>query len=508
MKDRILLISVMLAVGLPAGLPAAAAAEPVDIGSRRELFVDDFLIDTRERVELRLHRPAPREVVVVHDQPWEGSGSGYHTIFRDGPIYRMYYKAWQLSPTKGKLNVPHPTLGAYAESSDGIHWMKPELGLFEFAGSKKNNIVWQGPGSHDFTPFKDLNPNCQADAKYKAVGNAGGSGGNLHGLLAFKSADGIHWSRLQQEPIITEGAFDTQNLAFWDPVRGQYRAYIRAFHRHAATGQGMRDVRTATSDDFVHWTDPVMLDYPGRPDEQLYTNQIAPYYRAPHILIGFPTRYIDRGWSASMEALPQREHRRLRSSAGQRYGTALTEGLFMTSRDGRTFRRWGEAFLPAGYGHPDSWKYGDNYIAWHVVETRSAIEGRPNELSLYATESYWTGHSSRLRRFTLRLDGFVSLHAGGDAGQMVTRPLTFSGTELALNFSTSAAGSIRVEVQDAGGQPIEGYRLADCPDLFGDDTDRIVSWKSTADISKLAGRPVRLRFTLQDADLYSLRFRP
>jgi hypothetical protein len=482
--------------------PVSRAADPIDIGSRRELFVDEALIDSRDGVELRMHHPVPREVVVDHDAPWEGSGSGYHTVFQDGDLFRMYYKAWQLSPTEGKLVVPHSTFGAYAESLDGIHWTKPELGLFEFQGSKENNIVWTGKGSHDFTPFRDTNPDVKNEALYKAVGY----GPDPRGLYGFQSPDGIHWKLIREAPLMTKGAFDTQNLAFWDSLRKEYRAYVRDFHKNAA-GRGIRDIRTATSKDFLDWTDPVPLKFPGAPDEQLYTNQIKPYYRAPHIFVGFPTRYTERRTSPTTEALPEPEHRRLRASSVERYGTAVTDGLLMTSRDGVTFKRWGEAFLRPGLRPENNWKYGDNYIAWHVVETASSIEGAPNELSLYATEGYWTGKSSQLRRYTLRIDGFVSAKAALKGGELVTRPVVFKGKKLLMNFSTSGAGRIRVELQDAAGQPLEGFALTDAIDVVGDSLERPALWKRGSDVSRLAGKPVRIRFVLNDADLYSYQFK-
>jgi len=489
------LVGSLVIISILHGFSIARAVDPIGIHSRRELFVDDYLIDRMEGVELRMHKPTPRGVVIVHDESWEGNSCGYHTIFRDGDLYRMYYKA-AAQVLQGEP-APHRLLGCYAESSDGIHWKKPNLGLFEFHGSKDNNIVWDGPGSHDFTPFLDPNPDCSPDAKYKAVANAGGVGG---GLLAFKSIDGIHWSRLVNKPVITKGAFDTQNLAFWDSCQGEYRAYIRDFR------DGRRDIRTATSSDFIHWTDPQWLEFPGAPREQLYTNQISPYYRAPHIYLGFPTRYIDRGWSMSMRALPGLEHRKLRSRVSPREGTALTDGLFMTSRDGRSFHRWSEAFLRPGLRPRDNWVYGDNYQNWGLVETNSAIDGAPNDLSLYATESYWTGHGSQLRRFTIRIDGFVSVHAAGNAGRFDTRPLIFEGNKLTLNFSTSAAGSIRVEIQDVVGEPLKGFAVDDCDELFGDTLEGAVTWKGSSDLSQLADKPVRLRFVLRDADLYSMQF--
>ncbi len=494
-------IFLMITLAVLAATPSAPAAEPIDIGSRLELMVDDFLIDRMGGgAELEMHHPAQQEIVVDHDEPWEGSGGGYHQIFQDGDIYRMYYHAWHISVEGGKFTLPHPIYGAYLESKDGLHWVKPKLGLFEFKGSKKNNIVWAGEGAHDFTPFKDANPKCPPDAKYKCVASGKGKSGK-RGLLAFKSPDAIRWSLIQPEPVMTGCAFDTQNIAFWDEVRGEYRAYVRHFR------DGRRSIMTATSDDFVHWTKPVWLKFPGAPKEQLYTNQVKPYYRAPHIFIGFPSRYIERGWSPSMRELPELEHRKKRAEANLRYGTAITDGLFMTSRDGLHFKRWGEAFIRPGIQRPGQWKYGDNYIAWHVVETKSPLPGAPNELSLYATEGYWTGKSSQLRRYTLRIDGFVSMSAPLSGGEMVTKPIVFQGNRLVLNFSTSAAGTILVEIQDAAGKPIPGFALADCAEVFGDELEREVTWKQGPDVGKLAGKSVRLRFTLKDADVYSLRFR-
>jgi len=456
-------------------LPLASAVhadEPIRIGSRLELLVDSYLIARRSgSAALRLHHPTPREVVFVTDKPWEGNTCGYFTIFRDGGLYRMYYRGSHFE-TKTRKSA-HREVTCYAESTDGIRWKRPELGLFEFGGSKRNNIVWDGVGTHNFTPFRDTNPACPPEAVYKALGLGAGPNGQP-ALYAFRSPDAIHWSLLADEPVITQGAFDSQNLAFWDPLRKQYRAYFRDFR------QGRRDIRTATSSDFVHWSKPVWLAYPGAPPEHLYTNQILPYYRAPHILIGFPARF-----------LPERG--------------ALTDGLLMTSRDGRTFHRWPEAFIRPGLNR-DKWQNRSNYVWWGLVETRRESPGEPNELSIYVNEAYYSGNSTRIRRYTCRIDGFVSLHAAMSGGEMVTKPLVFSGTRLVLNFSTSAAGSVQVEIQDKDGTPVQGFRLSDCPPMFGDSIDRTVTWKNGPDLAGLAGKPIRLRFVLKDADLYALRF--
>jgi hypothetical protein len=516
---RHLLALAFAATGISVALaqrPDSSSAGIIDIGSRRELFVDEFLVDRLAgKAALRLHQPVPREIAIEHNAPWEGSGSGYHSIFKDGDRYRMYYKAWQINPlheakVKG-ADAGHPLFCCYAESDDGVHWRKPDLGLHEFKGSKANNIVMAGVTKEGVkfnaghpAVFKDENPNAAPDARYKALF----PGGKPKGLVPLKSHDGIHWSAMSTTPVITDGAFDSQNLGFWDGVRGVYRAYWRYFDQgtKATPYVGTRSIRTATSKDFLHWENEADLKYGDSLSEQLYTNQVKPYHRAPHLLVGFPIRYIDRGWSDSMRALPEREHREMRAAASRRYGTAITEGLFMVSRDGVNFKRWSEAFIRPGIEREGTWNYGHLGIAWHVVETKSALAGAPDELSLYAVESYWTGNSSALRRYTLRMDGFASVQAPMSGGELLTKPLRFHGSRLALNFATSAAGSIRVEIQDLAGVPVPGFALDECPQIFGDTIDRAISWGNRRDVSTLAGKPVRLRFELKDANVYAFRF--
>lgn len=488
----------------PKDLPSVQSlsmTDIVDIGNRLELLVDRFLIDRLAGgARQQLHHPIPREVSLVTDRPWEGNACAYITVFQDGSLYRMYYKGWHIEAGQGHEGPLHI---CYAHSDDGKRWSRPDLGMYEFEQSRKNNITWLGEGAdalgtHGFSPFRDDNPACAPDARYKAVGAPRKrTRGRLH---AAASADGIHWRLLHPDPVITAGAFDSQNLAFWDSHRGEYRAYIRDFHN------GVRGIKTATSSDFIHWTDPQWLEYPGSPEEQLYTNQVTPYPRAPHLFVGFPTRYSERGWGPGTEALPELEHRRLRATTHPRYGMAVTDGLFMTSRDGRTFHRHGEAFIRPGLRTEGNWVYGDNYQNWGVVQTRGDLPGSPDELSFYATEGYWRGRSNIIRRYTLRMDGFVSVNAPLAGGELLTRPLRFSGSRLHLNFSTSGAGGVRIEIQHPDGSVVEGFGLADSPEMYGDALEYTALWRDPDALRKLAGQPVRLRFVLKDADLYAIRF--
>ncbi len=463
----------VLAPGIVWSAGNVATHKAIPIVDRWELLVDDHLIAQRQGdVEPRLHEPVAREVALVHDRPWEGNSCGYHTIFQDGPVYRMYYRGWNHNMNNEKQT--HPAVVCYAESYDGIHWERPMLNLIEFQGSKQNNIIWAGTGTHNFVPFKDANLQCQADARYKAVARGEDEYGKA--LLAFKSADGIHWQLLADKPILTQGAFDSLNLAFWDAVRQEYRCYFRDFR------DGRRDIKVSSSKDFLHWTEPEWLDFPDAPKEHLYTNAVMPYYRAPHLLIGFPTRF-----------LPDRD--------------SLTEGLFMSSRDGRTFHRWAEAFLRPGL-NPDKWHNRSNYIWWGLVETQSPLPGGGSELSLYANEGYYfESKAAKTRRYTCRVDGFVSLHASFAGGDVLTKPLLFEGDKLVVNYSTAAAGRMQVQIEDPNGRPAPGFAFSDCPEIYGDAIEHTVSWQRGSDVSALAGKPIRLRFAMHDADLYALGFR-
>ena len=338
------------------------------------------------------------------------------------------------------------------------------MGLVEFNGSKQNNIVWDGLGTHCFTPFKDENPKCPKGAKYKAI-----SRGKLNGtgLFVFQSPDGIHWKLIVDKPVITIGAFDSQNLAFWDAHTKQYVDYHRIFV------DGVRSIMTCTSDDFVNWTKPVLLKYPGSTKQHLYTNAIRPYARANHIRIGFPTRFTPKG--------------------------SRVEPLFMSSRDGITFKRYNDPVIPQS-APQDRAGNRSNYMTHGLL----SLPGKPDELSVYATEAYYTGPDSRVRRFSYRVDGFVSINAGTQSGELITKPFRFTGSKLSLNAATGSNGSLRWELQTASGKAIKNLTFEDTQPFTGDKTDYVVS---SPELKKHAGQTVRLRIQLQNADLFSIRFR-
>lgn len=446
---------------------ASEGWEPVEIGSRRELFVDDFWIDDiTPSLNRRLHHPVPREVVIEFDQPWDGDASAYFSLVQDQDRILIYYNA---RPPGAEQTT------AVIESTDGIHFTRPHVGLYEFEGSNENNLVWRRGGSgHNFTPFLDTNPDATEDQKFKAIAYFPGGGG----LGAYGSPDGIHWELLQDEPIISEGGFDSQNLAFWDPNRAQYVAYYR---REDPRGR-LRGIWRSVSDDFLEWNDPQPVTYTDDRREHMYTNGIQPYFRAPHLYLGLPNRYVTH-----------------RTRIAEHPHNGINDVVLMSSRDGLLFDRWEEGFIRPGLD-PEVWTDRNHYPAWGMLQTS------PEELSLYWVEHY-RHPTIRLRRGTLRTDGFVSLHAGGeDFGEMITRPFIFSGDRLEVNYATSATGSIWFELCDEEGNPLEGFSMDDSETLYGNEIAHVVQWQGEADMGELAGQPVRLRFRLHDADLYSFRF--
>lgn len=433
--------------------------EPVDIGDRLELFVDDHLVDALTGdAERRLHHPVPREIVLALDQPWEGQTCAYFVVFPDGDRFRMYYR--------GEFGGEQAC--CLAESADGVHFERVMTGLFDFQG-RPTNVVWTGRGAHNFTPFLDTNPATSADQRYKAVGYS--HAGN--GLGVFGSPDGIHWRELLDHPAITDGDFDSQNVAFWDPRRGLYVDY------HRKSRAGVRDIMTCTSPDFLTWSAPVFVEYVDSRAEHMYTNGIIPYFRAPHIYLGFPARFV-----------PERTKIEGRKDPG------VSDAVLMSSRDGLHFQRWEEGFIRPGLD-PEVWTDRNNYPAWGMLATA------PGEISLYWTEHY-RHPTMRLRRGTIRTDGFVSVHSGG-VGEMLTRPLIFSGERLVVNYATSAVGWLRFELCDEAGEPLPGFSAFDSELLFGNEIEHTVTWRASSDLSALAGRPVRLRAQMQDADLFSIR---
>lgn len=472
-------------VSPPEAVTRAGEDKIVNIGSRLELFLDTFLIEKRDGVLLRMHEPVDAGKVLAFDKSWEGPFCGYCTVIKDQDKYRLYYRGIPRAGRDGSSSE----VSCYAESDDGVSWTRPDLGFYEVSGTKLNNVIMAdaAPVTHNFSPFLDTRKGIDPEHRYKALGGLGGSG-----LMAYVSKDGIHWKALQKDPVITgkESDFDSQNIAFWSEEEQLYLCYYRTWV--SSHDRRYRSVARTTSTDFIHWTDPVEMDFGPTPREQLYTNQTSPYFRAPHIYVSVAARFMP-----SRQVVSEEEAKELQ--VNPKYYRDCSDAVFFTTRGGNRYdRTFMESIIRPGIGL-QNWVSRSNYPALNVVQTA------PAEMSIYVNQDY-AQPSAHLRRYTLRLDGFASAHASFDEGELITRPFRFNGDRLWLNFSSSAAGYIKVEILDIHGNSLEGFELDKSREMIGNEIEKAVSWKGDPDLEKIMDRPVRLRFVMKDADLYSLRF--
>lgn len=512
---------VFLSVSLLTFLPASqASAEqpartsgPIDIGSRLELFVDDLLIDKLNGVTKMLHPPTPQNAAIVIDKPWESPHIAYVVIVNDvnaagKKLFRMYYRSMT-----NKRNTGTPSYSGYAESDDGITWRKPALGIINFKGSKENNLVFDEMQTTSLSsggnlwPFKDENPNAKESERYKAIIPFRMRGHKPDGtpLMAVASPDGLHWKRMQQNPVDDAWALRSEktNMTFWDSNKKKYVMYIRSWSDPGFL-LGFRHVSLVESDDFLNWGPVKPIKFGDAPGEHHYWFAPQQYFRAPHQYIALSMRYLPL---LATEGKLTQEGRKWPQSASRNTWDGfyapehgITDCVLSAGRDGLNWQRHMSAFLRPG-------RDGKNWTDRNLIPARGIIQTAPDELSIYWVENYM--HPSlRVRRGTLRLDGFVSMHAEYSGGDFVTKPLKFTGDKLVINFASSAAGGLRAEIRDEAGHPIPGFTLAESADIYGDEIEQIVAWKKGTSVASLAGKSVRLKFTIKDADLYSIRFTP
>ena len=478
-----------MAIRLPArflaslALCASGLLQLLELGGARQLFLDDHLVATTDGVRFELGRLRDEGAVFLFDRPWEGRFSGYSTVLHDGDRFLLYYRGL---PEAGGDNT-NREVTCVALSEDGRSWTRPELGLFEVDGSRENNVVLAGaaPASHNFTPFLDTRPGVDPAQRFKAL-----AGSEQSGLMAFVSADGVRWERLGDGPVLTAGEFDSQNVAFWSEAEDCYACYFRPGRRGLL---GFRTVSRSTSPDFVSWSEPVEMTLGDGPPAHVYTHQTSPYFRAPELYVSIGARFFP-----GRRVVPADEAEAL--GVHPRYGSDCSDAVLMTTRGGDTYdRTFREAFCAPASGS-ENWTSRSNFPALGLVQTGAA------EMSLFVNQNY-AQPTADLRRYSMRLDGLASLRAPADGGEWTSRPLVVDGRRLELNLATSA-GAGCVSSSGRGWSAAAGLRPRG---LLRGDRQRPRAHRALelgADLGWLAGRVVRLRVRMADADLYSLRLAP
>ncbi len=475
----------------------------IRIDNDRICLFDSTMLELRRTSAQRVyHQPEKREFSVPLDKPWEGDIS-FTVILKDDDIYRMYYLAGsRVNAEQTSFEMENTFKVCYMESKDGLRWERPNLGIVEFNGTKDNNIIINE--AVEFFVFKDTNPSCPAAEKYKAIFQ------RQYKLYCMFSADGIHFG--EERLIADADYYDTLNVAFYDENKGCYVCYVRGDHR--PDGREFppfknkrriiyyavrRDIRVMYSKDFLHWSKSERIKIDGIEESmQLYTNHISKYYRAPQYYIGFPVRYNERKlkWTKSYDDLCGAKYRRNRFNIFPRYGTVMTDCIFIHGKDGLRFEKSPKAFLQPGREREDGWLYGECYPVYGFVETPNDLYGYP-ETSLYAYEGLW-GNDCKLVRYAMRPDGFVSYRADEEIKKIKTKKFIFKGNALEMNFSTSAMGSIVVQITD-------GERTIKSGELFGDDLAKKV-WFPKGDLAKFQGKEVAMTILLKEAEVYSFQF--
>lgn len=465
---------------------------PYTMRNKRELFVDQYLIQSKSKVEHRLHHPVSAGPVLYFDRPWEGNFSTYVSVVQAEGLYHMYYRGSGGTGTNGQVTC-------YAVSNDGINWSKPNLALHSVNGTMNNNIVLifsDIQTSHNFAAFYDTKEGVDPSERFKGVGGVASNPSRPNrGLYRYVSSNGVNWTQKSTTPLFdnTGTAMDSQNVLTWLPDEQRYAIYLRTWTGdspgHNTLLKGTRTIARSTSTDFVNWTAPERMTFGDTPMEDLYTNATQPYFRAPHILVAMPFRFAPTVKVLSDEELIQ-------YGVHNSMWVGASDAVFMTSRGGNSYdRTFMQSFIRPGLN-------GNNWAARSNIPASGIAQTGPDELSIYLTRAYATD-DVYLERMTLRLDGFASVRANFEEGHIITKPLILEGSHLNVNYSTSSVGYVKVSFLDENGQEIDGYRTNQVKSLIGDKTDERVTWNLSSSISRINGRPVRIKFTIKDADVYS-----
>ncbi len=465
----------------------------VAIGTQKQLFVDDYIVEETRGVRRTLNQPAKYagNPVMIPLYPWEGRISVYGTVLRD-PVeggFRLWYQGYggMGIPDIGADNSDSPwkdfdarnllyTVG-YATSKDGIFWERPNLGLVEYKGSRDNNLVLTdaSPGAVIRDP-RDPDPDRLYKSLFFEARDPDGTPNMGDGVSVAFSPDGLRWTKYADNPVITR-ASDTHMLFGWDELHGKYISFCRpSLHE----GNRTRRIGRSVSDDFVNWSLPedVLV-----PDEQDPPG--AEFYCMP--VFKYEGLYF--GQLCVLHAPPE--------EPPIRFGGYMDMQLAV-SRDGTAWQRAGERkpFLPNG--PPGSIDAGQFLAAMAPV-------AMGDELWFYysvtALQHSVMGLSGELCLAKLRRDGFVSVDAGDEVGSLVTKPFLCEGEVLLIN-AAARGGSVTIAVLDEQGVQHEGFGRIDCAVFDGDSVDHRVTWREVS-FASLRGKVVRLKFYLRNAHLYS-----
>ena len=512
----------------------APPEQALEVAGQFQLFVDDYVVREMSQVTRRLNplKKHPANPIMTPDSPWEGQYTNPNFVVFDQTerLYKMWYVYIDRDQKPGEkyLRVDRSRAGrAYAVSKDGIVWEKPELGLVRVPGrGLKNNAVVHRPSIYD---PRDPDP----QRHYKALIGIGDQSRNMG--VAF-SPDGIHWTPYEGNPVIDQrvGA----GGVMWDDRIQEYVGFLRPLPSPPVAAMGnvtIRVIGRSTSPDFLSWDLPqnqvvLVPDEQDPLDTQFYT---ASVFKDRGVYFAFLSVY--------------------------HANSLMVDIQLAFSRDGIEWQRVGKRHPILTYGMPDRFDSHGIYVYSPPVVLEEEIrvyyqgqdeahsltpgdlsvlahrpvalpEGTEEALSDYRGAAWWYGvmpqpwtlHGGAGGLAVARRDGFVSLDAGAESGEVVTRTLWCRGGILAVNADASdpsvwrregnrwkkhpgGKGEVRVELLDENGSVLPGFEAERCDPLRVDSLAHAVSWSGQSDLSSLKDRKIRIRFLLSNAKLYSFR---
>ena len=495
--------------------PVDVSDWPVQITTEHQLFVDDYLVATCTHLTRQLHQ-AKRHggpVLRLLGTPWEQASSGSLIVLRDenSGLFRMWYGIRSLVKAANGITYRGPT--CYATSTDGIHWDKPNLGIFKFGQDTNNNICLpEGSIEGLFYDPAAIDP----DQRYKAMVWHDPRGQERYapqeGFYRYWSNDGVHWKGDNRQCLMPNGQGknfpDQPCTGVGDATNFQWDAKLKKYvaNTKILTSDSGRMVGRCESDDLIHWTRPRMVlfrDGLDDADSEMYEHQTF-----PHESLWIGQLRVMHGRKSFIPEPPIRDVR----PGWKQVAIELT-----ASRDGANWSRVcpGELILPLGAkgswdadylspmtGQPllvgdELWFYYLGAVRWERLKALGVPNPRDELNPGMANDEMHIGLAK------LRRDGFVSLNAGEQPGMLVTRPLTFRSGKLYVNAEIANDGYLKVEVRNADGTAVEPYRLDACEAVIGDALKAPVSWAGESKLTCPKDQCQRLAFQLRKAKLYS-----
>jgi len=468
----------------------------------RQLFLDDFLLGDVNALTRVTHSPRKYEgnPVVRADLPTDGVA----IQLRDAPVWDEREQVWKLWYMRFGDDGNGAGGSGYARSKDGLVWEKPMLGLVESRGNRQNNLILVQGEPAAFTQHVILDPEAPPERRYKGLIGP-------RGRQPIVSADGFTFTRL---PVPAIPSQDESHLN-WDPVTRQYLLTVK----HA--GPFGRSVYLALSPDFERWTKPELIYHADSQDQVLgaaYLSEVQSNPRLWRPTINQPDEYNVEIYNMAVFryeglyiGLPNyfESSGRIPPPRGNQDG--INSPKLACSRDLRSWTRIGDRahFIPISEQGPGVLDTGQIMASSHPIRRGdelwfyySGIDVRHRPNMARVIDEY----RGAIYLAKLRVDGFVSLRAAEKPGYVDTRPVLVEGRRLFVN--ATAKGALRVEVTRPDGRAVlPGWSAGQCVPVTGDHRRAEVVWPDR-DLAELKGQRVRLRFHLQDADLYSFWLEP